>query len=519
MNVEASQDGSQRGQLLFRRTSAACNMLSDKLQHVRIHSEGSTSQLCAPPPPPGAAAAGAMSQDGGPQLQRDPSILSQQPSQQLLMRGLTIDTTRYPSQSDMACTPDYATPVEQQFHVDYDIGAACQNEDQESRSPAKSPVRHIKRPRHAAGAWPGLEERESEVNSQPSQSQSSGRSQGDGPSTSSKQQTQSGCTFSLPPVAVPPRNKSRFARPHSPATFKNPFLTGGDPDQQHCINSSMPKQLPLVSSLHIKFKVHKEIGSGSFSRVVRATHRLSGLDYAIKRCRDALRRDSDRNRWLQEVQAHAAVGAHPNVVQYFDAWAEPDMEGDMMYIQLELCQESLGSMVATTKDPWRELELIGLMKQMASALAHIHAKGMVHLDVKPDNIYSGLDGAYKLGDFGMATLKHGHWHVEEGDARYLSGELLQGRTSALDKADIFALGASLYELASGSELPKSGPVYQRLRQGKITMLPTFTTQFLNVIKTLMHEDPAQRPSAEAILKLPLCCKAQLPMASVRRTSV
>jgi serine/threonine protein kinase len=54
---------------------------------------------------------------------------------------------------------------------------------------------------------------------------------------------------------------------------------------------------------------------------------------------------------------------------------------------------------------------------MASALAHIHAKGVVHLDVKPDNIYSGTDGAYRLGDFGMATLKHGHWHVEEGDAR------------------------------------------------------------------------------------------------------
>ena len=57
-----------------------------------------------------------------------------------------------------------------------------------------------------------------------------------------------GCTFSLPPVAMPPRNKSRF-RPHSPATFKNPFLTGGDKDQQHCIDSSMPKPLALITSL------------------------------------------------------------------------------------------------------------------------------------------------------------------------------------------------------------------------------------------------------------------------------
>jgi hypothetical protein len=81
-------------------------------------------------------------------------------------------------------------------------------------------------------------------------------------------------------------------------------------------------------------------------------------------------------------------------------------------------------------------------------------------------------------------------------ARYLSGELLQGRTTALDKADIFALGATLYELASGSELPKSGPVYQRLRTGKITMLPTFTAQFQNVIKvrgSLPPPGPRPRP--------------------------
>lgn len=137
------------------------------------------------------------------------------------------------------------------------LTAACQDEDQESRSPAKSPVRHIKRPRHAALTM----EDASEATSQPSQSQSgagagacdgggggAGRSQGDaaGPR---QQQTQSGCTFSLPPVPGPPRGKSRFARPHSPATFKNPFLTGGDADQQHRIDSAMPKPLPLITCL------------------------------------------------------------------------------------------------------------------------------------------------------------------------------------------------------------------------------------------------------------------------------
>jgi hypothetical protein len=111
MNLEASQDGSQRGQLMFRRTSVACNLLSDKLRDVRINSENSSSQqgLAAP-----------MSQDGMQQQQHQQQqhsnshsqahhhgSLSQQgpparqTSQQLRER-LTIDTTRYPSQSEMA---------------------------------------------------------------------------------------------------------------------------------------------------------------------------------------------------------------------------------------------------------------------------------------------------------------------------------------------------------------------------------------------------------------------------------
>jgi serine/threonine protein kinase len=57
---------------------------------------------------------------------------------------------------------------------------------------------------------------------------------------------------------------------------------------------------------------------------------------------------------------------------------------------------------------------------MASALDHMHRRGIVHLDLKPDNIYccrDGGDGLYKLGDFGLATLKSGHWRVQEGDSR------------------------------------------------------------------------------------------------------
>ena len=118
---------------------------------------------------------------------------------------------------------------------------------------------------------------------------------------------------------------------------------------------------------------------------------------------------------------------------------------------------------------------------MASALAVIHAKGLVHLDLKPDNIYV-LNGVYKLGDFGRATRADGSMDIEEGDSRYMPLEMLNDDYSQLPKVDMFALGATIYELARGSPLPTSGSQFQTLRQGKLMLLPGYSLSFQNIIK-------------------------------------
>lgn len=120
---------------------------------------------------------------------------------------------------------------------------------------------------------------------------------------------------------------------------------------------------------------------------------------------------------------------------------------------------------------------------MASALSVIHSKGLVHLDLKPENIYV-LNGVYKLGDFGRATRADGSLDIEEGDARYMPLEILNDDHSQLSKVDVFALGATIYELARGSPLPSSGPQFQGLRQGKLTLLPRHSLSFQNLIKVI-----------------------------------
>ena len=119
--------------------------------------------------------------------------------------------------------------------------------------------------------------------------------------------------------------------------------------------------------------------------------------------------------------------------------------------------------------------------QIAKALQFIHARGVAHLDVKPDNIYV-KNGVYKLGDFGCATLTDRSLPIEEGDARYMPQEILNDKYDHLDKVDIFSLGAAIYELIRGLALPDSGPVSMNLREGKLPLLPGHSVQFQNLLK-------------------------------------
>ena len=174
-----------------------------------------------------------------------------------------------------------------------------------------------------------------------------------------------------------------------------------------------------------------------------------------------------------------------------------------------------------------------MVREVCLALEFIHKNGMVHLDIKPENIFVSLllniycittevarsiqshfilslfvapqikNDQFKLGDFGLVSKISSHQDVEEGDSRYMSMELLSGDHADLTKSDIFSLGITLYETClEGKQLPPNGPSWQALRAAELPPLRGAPDEMCRIIKLMLNPMYRARPSAADLLKRP-----------------
>ncbi|KAL2093750.1 hypothetical protein ACEWY4_011062 [Coilia grayii] len=296
-------------------------------------------------------------------------------------------------------------------------------------------------------------------------------------------------------------------------------------DEEYCLPPKRPAvQALMLSRYESEFLELDRLGAGEFGTVYKCVKRLDGCLYAIKRSRYPLAGSTNEQLALKEVYAHAVLGHHPHVVRYYSAWAEDDH----MIIQNEYCDGGSLLDVITEKEQqgefFKELELKDLLLQVSMGLRYIHSSGLVHLDIKPSNIFvclrpgSSAGGEcdseeeedahsssaviYKIGDLGHVTSVSNP-QVEEGDSRFLASEVLHEDYSQLPKADIFALGLTALLAAGAPPLPQNGEEWHRLRQAHLPILPQkLSAAFKTLLQNLLDPDPALRPSASALGKHP-----------------
>ncbi|KAM6156026.1 membrane-associated tyrosine- and threonine-specific cdc2-inhibitory kinase isoform 1-T1 [Rhynchocyon petersi] len=243
------------------------------------------------------------------------------------------------------------------------------------------------------------------------------------------------------------------------------------------------------------------LGRGSYGEVFKVRSKDDGRLYAIKRSMSPFRGPKDRARKLAEVGGHEKVGQHPRCVRLERAWEEDGL----LYLQTELCGPSLQQHCETWGASLPETQVWGYLRDTLLALVHLHGQSLVHLDIKPANIFLSPHGRCKLGDFGLLVElgSVGASEAQEGDPRYMAPELLQGSYGTA--ADIFSLGLTILEVACNMELPHGGEGWQQLRRGYLP--PEFTSGLsseLRAILTIMLEpDPTLRATAEALLSLPI----------------
>ncbi len=215
------------------------------------------------------------------------------------------------------------------------------------------------------------------------------------------------------------------------------------------------------------YKILSEIGRGGMGEVYLAQDTTLGRKVAVKIISDEYCEDSDRlRRFVQEAKTASALN-HPNIITVF----EFGKHNDTHFMATEFIEgKELSRLIVEEDISLRTVLEIAI--QIASALETAHSTGIIHRDIKPDNVMVRADGIVKVLDFGLAKLSHSHGKSENNDfaatrekiltdpgrilgtPNYMSPEQVRGKRVDT-RTDIWSLGILLYEMIAG-KVPFTG---------------------------------------------------------------
>jgi eukaryotic-like serine/threonine-protein kinase len=211
-----------------------------------------------------------------------------------------------------------------------------------------------------------------------------------------------------------------------------------------------PAPADLIGRSVGPYELDRLLGQGGFAWVF-AGHELDGSPVAVKVLMPRYAGDRQFEARFRNEAETAAKLQHPNIIRIrFVA-----RSGSYVYFAMDLCADSLAARLARD-GPLPEGDIVRIAGDVARALAFAHAQGLIHRDLKPDNILIRSDGSAVLSDFGIARAVSGYIastgvNMTIGTPQYLSPEQAQGRPMD-QRVDFYALGVTLYKAATG-EVP------------------------------------------------------------------
>jgi len=251
------------------------------------------------------------------------------------------------------------------------------------------------------------------------------------------------------------------------------------------------------------FTFKEEIGDGYFGKIWKASLNSTGDIYAIKESKSILSTLRERDLHVTALsnlkQLFVRPGVwHPHILTHYLVW----QESKFFYVQTELCEQSDIGKYFDRKVRAGELNencIWDFINQIAPTLKFIHERGILHMDIKPENIYVLKNGCFKIGDWGLSVAKE-RWsdEFEEGDSDYLAPEVLHdGKISPA--SDIFSFGMSLHRLISGECVHSSNlsDPSKRLRQ---TLFP-ISSDLRKLVLSLIDYNTSSRISLDEVISI------------------